>query len=471
MDTEKQNRCMPFCAPVGKALAFLLVFTLIGASFACCAMDRGSASEDRYPEGTVICGVSVAGLTSNEAKAKLSGYEEAFVDAYTCTMRCGEDEYVLTAKDLPIGSDLDELLKKAFSGGRYELSYKIGAYRARLYAAELAKKIDREPDDTAFEYSTARYPEGERFSYKPDAEGVKLDVEACIKLITSGAESFELPVVRESNGKHPLPVLIGSFETSFHKGSLSRPERVFNIRKAAALINGDVIPAYGTISCNEAMGDRTEANGWQMAPGMIEGGADTEDQPGGGVCQVTSTLFNAALYADMAIVSRTAHSRPVAYTDPGRDATVVTGGTDLVLKNTTDEPLYVFCWADEEEGNLRCEIWGKAHTAEISVETELVETVKPTDDEYELDETLGRNEWVEDNPAITGYKVVTYRIRTEGVHTSRETVCISEYRMHPRRIRCGKGYYERVMNAAPAYAKTARPILTPTPRPSSAPKH
>ncbi len=456
-----------FHTHVHVSAAFIaLVFAFAAASsLGCDSMRSGMKNSKRYPEGAVINGVSIAGLSQKEAKELLSGYEEAFIAKYSCTMRCGKDEYLLTSRDIPVGSDLDELLHAAFSGGRFELSYVISAYRARLYAAELAKEINREPDDVLFEFSTARYPENERFALRPGAEGIKLDVEACAELIASGTDEFELPLAEQNTGKKTLPVLRGSFETSFHKGTLSRPERVFNIRKAAALINGTVIPAYGTVSCNEAIGDRTEVNGWRLAPGITEGGADTEDQPGGGVCQVTSTVFNAALYADMAVISRTSHSRPVAYVDPGRDATVVTGGTDLVLKNTTDEPMYLFCWADEEEGSVRCEIWGKALDADISVDTELVETIVPTEDEFELDETLGRNEWVEDNAAITGYKYVTYREKSVAGKTERETVCVSEYRMHPRRIRCGKAFYERAMNAAPAYAKTARPNLTPTPRP------
>ena len=88
-------------------------------------------------------------------------------------------------------------------------------------------------------------------------------------------------------------------------------------------------------SCNDLLGPRYEKYGWQMAPAVIEGGAATEDQPGGGVCQVSTTMYNAVLMGDYQIVYRQAHSSRLSYVKGGLDATINTGTIDFKWSNNT----------------------------------------------------------------------------------------------------------------------------------------
>lgn len=437
----------------------------------------------RFPNGTTVNGVSIGGLDERGAREQLAGAVEAMLKEYSCTVMlpggCGEA--VFRADELGVETDIETVLINARAGGAFQLSYMPSAYRARLAFAELAKRVDEEPVPYETECDKSLVPAGERFRVSGGREGRRLDVEACAIMASSGLLSFTAPFteIPAPGSGAETPHLLGAYETSFSSGSLSRSERVFNIVKAAELINGSVVEPYSVFSCNEALGDRTEENGWQLAPGITNGGAGTLDQPGGGVCQVTSTLFNAVLYADMPIIYRQAHSRPVAYCEPGRDAAVDTDSIDFIWKNNTPFRVWVFAWA--EEGVCRCEIWGFSEKKyDIEVETVCTGTVPASADEYELDPALSPWECVEQNPAIEGGSYLTYRVYCSGgEECGRELAAESEYNMHPRRFRCGSRYYEAATGSAPAQAglsgKTPKPVSTPaptkkpTPRPTAKP--
>jgi len=109
------------------------------------------------------------------------------------------------------------------------------------------------------------------------------------------------------------------------------PPRVTNIRLAARILDGTVIPAGGTFSLNEALGERTVERGFVPAP-QINAGM-LEDAVGGGVSQIATTFFNAAFFAGLEIVSHTPHEFYIGRYPPGREATVSYGGPELIVRN------------------------------------------------------------------------------------------------------------------------------------------
>lgn len=129
--------------------------------------------------------------------------------------------------------------------------------------------------------------------------------------------------------------LIGNYTTWFH-GSAARYQ---NIATAIRSVNNTLLWPEQVFSFNQTTGPRTPERGYLPAPIIINGGLDVGF--GGGVCQVSSTLYNAALAADLAIVERHGHTKPVHYVPEGRDATVDYGGLDLKFQNNRTGPVII----------------------------------------------------------------------------------------------------------------------------------
>lgn len=127
-----------------------------------------------------------------------------------------------------------------------------------------------------------------------------------------------------------------------------------NLRKACELLDGTILQPGQELSYNQALGERTKEKGWLPAPAYS--GTRLVDSPGGGICQVSSTLYLASVYAEMTIVERRNHGYPVSYIPLGMDATVSWGFTDLKIRN--DSPLPVKIHAEESDGYVRVSILG-----------------------------------------------------------------------------------------------------------------
>ena len=130
---------------------------------------------------------------------------------------------------------------------------------------------------------------------------------------------------------------VGYFVTRFNPGDEGRTATV---RRAISIIDGTVIPPGGIFSVDQTVGPRDPAHGF-TGKGHVFVDGHMELQSGGGMCQVATTIFNAAMYANLKIVERHQHVRTVPYVDPGRDATIYHGQKDFKIQNDTDAPLYI----------------------------------------------------------------------------------------------------------------------------------
>lgn len=245
--------------------------------------------------------------------------------------------------------------------------------------------------------------------YSVTAEEILSAISASNKqTILLAADTIEPDVTTDSLIEHNS--LISQYATSFSKSTLSKTNRVFNITKAASLIDGVVVEPNEVFSINDTIGDRNRKNGWKKAA-AISGGTYVEEY-GGGVCQVSSTLFNAVLMADLEIVERHHHSWPMSYVPIGRDATISTGIKDFRFKNNTEYPITIFANVDEENKELCICIYGTRSEQYdyIEVESERVgyEDRKPT--EYRLDETLPAGTKVVEREGRRGKRSVTYKL-------------------------------------------------------------
>jgi len=163
----------------------------------------------------------------------------------------------------------------------------------------------------------------------------------------------------------PWDVRLGARETGFHtRGSSLTRGRAHNLRRAAALLDGTVIPAGGELGYNRLLGPRTLRRGWRKAKAFL--GGEVVEEPSGGICQVSSTLHAAALEAGLVATSQRPHSRVVPYIEPGLDATVSWRAPDLVLFNPHPFPVRVVA-VEPEPGRLRVEVLGKARLWDVAV--------------------------------------------------------------------------------------------------------
>ena len=147
----------------------------------------------------------------------------------------------------------------------------------------------------------------------------------------------------------PTPeALNAAFSTSYKDGSKGR---IHNIRRAAEVISGTVLQPGEVFSYNETLGPTTKANGYKKARIFVRG-KDAEGY-GGGVCQVSSTLYNAADMAGLTIVERHPHSKKVGYVKEGRDAATSYGGIDLRFQNTKAYAVRIETVTDAETVTVR----------------------------------------------------------------------------------------------------------------------
>jgi vancomycin resistance protein YoaR len=251
--------------------------------------------------------------------------------------------------------------------------------------------------------------------------------DAILGAVVSGELRFELPMKKDAP-KIPNEALdqirdvMAEFTTSFSTGQYNRSS---NIRLACNALTRIILMPGETLSYNERVGKRTPANGYKDAP-VFKNGLKVLDT-GGGVCQVSTTLYNAALMADLEIVNRRNHSRPVAYVPVGRDATVDYGsGIDLVFRNSYDFPIAIV--SDVDGGKVTFRVLGKKDPSKsIQIVTtdhkSWGNTVKYVDDAS----IPPGKETVVDSGA-GGRACITWRIvRIDGVEVRRENLGKSHY--------------------------------------------
>lgn len=194
--------------------------------------------------------------------------------------------------------------------------------------------------------------------------------------------------------------LRSSFRTYYGN---STEERKNNIALAAAAINGAVIPIGGEFSFNAVVGERSEARGYKSAKIIING--EFAEGIGGGVCQVSGTVYNAALLAGLTVTECHRHSLPVGYLSPSFDAMVSGNFCDLVFKNATASEIYILCRADGEF--LSAQIYGLACDYEYKLISRVVEVIEAKTLEI-CDESLIGGERVQVKQPKNGLKSEGY---------------------------------------------------------------
>ena len=195
-----------------------------------------------------------------------------------------------------------------------------------------------------------------------------ISVDEAKALLQEEKEEYVIPlqvlypnVTTNMIGQEAFPDLLSSFSTKY---STSDRDRTTNLQLAANKINGTVVMPGDTFSYNTVVGERTIAAGYKEAPIYVSG--EVVDGLGGGICQITSTLYNAVVYANLEIVERSNHQFVPSYVGASRDATVVYGSIDFKFKNNRDYPIKILCSVNN--GIASFQIYGLKTNNEYEVE-------------------------------------------------------------------------------------------------------
>lgn len=218
---------------------------------------------------------------------------------------------------------------------------------------------------------------------------------------------------------------LGSHTSKFNTSNVGRST---NVRLSASKINNFVLLPGEVFSYDKTVGPRTAANGFKEAGVYI--GNKVEQGIGGGICQTSSTLYSAVLYANLEIVTRTSHSLPVSYMPDGQDATIAQGAIDFKFKNNTDFPVKIVTHING--GNLTCEIYGVKEPG-ISVQVVHNRTATlPSKVTRETDASVPAGYKKITQKGADGYKVASTRIvYSNGKEIKRENLTSSVYNSTP----------------------------------------
>ncbi|HHT69967.1 MAG TPA: hypothetical protein GX016_00125 [Firmicutes bacterium] len=429
-------------------LAAIMLVALFLASTGTAVGIRTLLAADRIVPGVSIEGTDVGGLNAAEAQAVL-GSQAKRIDEKQLELGLVDKMVKVQAQDIGIEADLEETINVALAVGHsgslweqlqeryrikqegYNLKLELRMDQEQLagFLAQLAEQVNEPAQDAYFVLGSGNEPVAvpEQIGRSLEIAGAKEQIVAAVK---AGEGTLRLPVqqviprtVAELR-RRGINDVIGIFSTRFNAAAT---DRSYNLKLGADALNGYLIEPGEVFSFNAVVGPREAEQGYREAPIIIND--ELVPGVGGGICQVSSTLYNAVLLSGLKPVERRNHSLPSAYIGLGRDATVSYGGIDFKFKNTRPEPVMI---CSRVSGNqLFMAILGTARGEQVYIQT-TVEQEIPFPIVYEEDPNLPPGTDTIEEEGKPGYKVsVTRTIRRNGNIVLHEVLSRDTYQPQP----------------------------------------
>lgn len=438
---------------------YLLIFAVVGTLL--CGMPVQAKNEDTIKTGIYAGDIELSGMTASEAKATVEEYVAGLQDTEIKLLAAEDREVVVTAGDLGVCWANPELVEEAVEIGshgnvieRYKvlkdlehenkiypilLSFDLQAISDTL--TEKCAKYDREAVNVSL-----KREDGE-FYIVEGQKGYRLDVETSIDLVNdyltedwnhqSCTIALDIAVEEPKGSAEELAEVkdvLGSFTTAYTSSGSSRSA---NVENGCKLIDGITLYPGEEFSTYETVSPFSEANGYYMAGSYVNG--KVVDSLGGGICQVSTTLYNAVLRAELEVTERHNHSMIVSYVDPSADAAIAeSSGKDFRFVNNLDYPIYIEGYTKGKK--ITFNIYGKETRdagREVRYESEILEVTNPPADTIYADASYPIGYIVTESAHI-GYRAKLWKIVTEnGVEVSRTEVNSSKYKMVPRSATVG----------------------------------
>jgi vancomycin resistance protein YoaR len=313
---------------------------------------------------------------------------------------------------------------------------RIGGAAANAYFAKLQRAVETKPKDATFAV------DGPKVKIVPSQPGVGLDVPSSAGKIlaaatAAGSREAHLSTVETQPKRTTAEAqrmgivgLVSSYET-FYGGV---PNRLHNVQLVAHLVDNHLIAPGEEFSFNKTTGERSAAKGFLAAPVIVNG--ELQTGLGGGVCQVSTTVFNAAFEAGLSITERTNHALYISHYPLGRDATVDYPGIDLKFMNDTGHWLLLRTFVGT--GSLVVNLYGTPVHRKVEVETAPLRVVGPAPVEKIKDKTLPKGETeVEETGVPAQATSVHRRVFSPTGKLMYDSTWISNYRAEPKVVRVG----------------------------------
>ena len=414
---------------------------------------NGAENDGRIADGVFVDTINVSGLTVSQAEDAVDNYLD-MLRAESLTIAGNSETASIAIGDLGFTWDAPAGLERAAalgkSGNIVERYKFLKDAQRSSYVIPLNREVDSgaiadflrgfashadhlavEPRLALNESGQMEVREGEIGTVINEAESAELLTQyltqewkggdAYVDLIT-----YQVMPKRSADELYQVKDLLGSGTTDYGGSS---EDRIQNIVNGVQKVNGTVVEAGERFSLTEAVIPFTAENGYAPAPSFEEG--ETIDTYGGGICQVSTTLYQAVLAAELEVVERYNHSMLVAYTKPSMDAAIAEGYKDMVFVNNTGHPIYIL--GSAAENTLHFEIYGvetRDPNRVVTYESEEVKKLEPTD-KITTDEEIEFGIIEQTSFGVVGAESKLWKVVTENGQTTRELLNEDTYQMVP----------------------------------------
>lgn len=317
--------------------------------------------------GVFIDGVNIGGMTQEQAIEAVEKTHQEFINNAKVQISYEQQRFTVDSTVVPVRYNTQQLVEQAFAVGRegtreerldtirqhleaplqLTTDYTFDTSGIASFVQKLAGQIDQEPKDAkVLSFDPHPSNEADRFKFEEGQDGLLLDQLQLISAVEQAyqQERFGTAVVANvklTPQKMTLEMLQNATQliaTASTKAA-NNANRNQNIRQCADSFDGRILMPGEVFSINESTGPRTLKTGYKPAGAIVSG--ILIDEPGGGVCQVSGTLYNAVLMADLEIVERYHHSWPSSYMPKALDASINYGTADFRFRNNRETPIYI----------------------------------------------------------------------------------------------------------------------------------
>lgn len=436
---------------------FALVFTVGFAGRSLMMVDADE--KDVIPNTVYIGDIDVSGMTASEAERALASYTDSLKNT-VFTLTTGDKSIQVSAEDMGLEIANPEVIEEALNLGK--AGNLISRYKDR-------KDLEREPKrfEIAFGSNEDKITtllgvntenlnqeavncglsrENGAFTITEGADGIDVDVEGSVEAIqnylanewTGSNATIELStVVTKPQGSREelsrVKDVLGSFHTDYSSSAAGRAK---NVQNGAEKINGSVIYPGEQFSVYEAVSPFDAENGYELA-GSYENGTTVQTY-GGGICQVSTTLYNAVILSELQVDERYNHSMIVTYVQPSMDAAIAGTAKDLKFTNSTDAPIYIEGYTSG--GQIYFTIYGeesRPSNRKVTFESETISKTEPGVT-LQADGGHGIGYFATLTSSHTGYTARLWKVVTvDGVEESRTEFNSSRYNPSNRVLAVG----------------------------------
>lgn len=431
-----------------------------------------------YPN-VYVENVNLSGMTKEEAIEALNKEIKEPIQNKTITVKAADQSIEIKYSDLSPEYNIDETVNEAIMYGKdlnlfgkndlingkdkkeFNLDFKYDEAKLNEYENKLTEMVNQKAKDATISVN------GSNVSVTEGQDGRAIEKDKMVALVKEAVNAnpeantvVEVPVevtkpkiTKEMLSK--IDGVMGSFTSSYTSSDASRSA---NVEIATKTVNGTVLMPGETFSYNNTLGERTTAKGYRDGAAYV--GNKVVMVTGGGICQVSTTLYRAVLKSGIMPTERHNHSMTTTYSGPSEDATVAWGSLDYQFKNPYDFPIYIQGYTSNK--HVTFNIYGNVQAMDgktYELQTVVNETLKPSVQTVEDPNLPAGQRVVEQNP-VTGYKSTGYLVTYQnGKEIDKKLIGHDVYKQKDEIIKVGTKKGEQP--AAPPAQTTPQTPATP----------